>query len=131
MNLVRKLKINKILPCLTTLNLLVLTYIDEELNNLTCYQEKGNGERLFYFKDNKFIFEYYCMKNVVYFSSDISEFLYYNYTMNNRDILEILKYKIEKKFEILSNVEIMRNEYLNYIERTFKEDKDIFVEIKD
>lgn len=110
MNLIRKIKINKITPVLTKREFNIIEYVNDKLKDLIPFEK---NQSLFYMKLNgEWIFEIDNNYKTVWINDDkFWRILNNKFRMKSFDIKIFLKFMIENQFKIYNNYNI---DYLNY-----------------
>lgn len=105
MNIVRKIKIDKMIPVLTDKEKELIKFIELSFSNLDSYTHKEWKDSIFYFQNNKYIFEH-----------------------SAKGKMALIRYEgfvsiLESQFDI-HDVEIITSLILNYLQHTLKVGKD-------
>lgn len=127
MNLVRKIKIDNIIPTLTDDDHEIIDFIENQLNNLDTYNTICYSKYTFYMNsDYKWIFLHDFILGEVYIRyENFCQILMEKYHIKYKDLRSILKFFIDKNFKINLLSECNYNSYTfqnyNDIEKDFKE----------
>lgn len=135
MNLVRKLKLSKLLKInLSENELKIISYIKDILDNLICYNIKFEKDRKIYFNSkNEYIIE--ICDNNLWISNNFFNNIFYIYNNHkveeenlSTDIKNIIKYLAEKKLNIKFpySINIIQQRYHQLIINDFQNRRSYF-----